>query len=194
VFEVLGADSSEVVLVVDPLARPSSAGVKTPQWLLDTVRLSSVERPASYLGGTGAASAFVVSMEVERESFFMVRLVIIPLILIVMLSWSVFWMDRSSLGDRINVSFIGILTAVAYQLVVSEIWPHIAYFTLMNGFLNLSLYIMCATVVINLVVAKLDESGRQDAGQLVDQRCRWIFPLVYFGLLAAMGIATRILY
>jgi hypothetical protein len=30
-------------------------------------------------------------------------------------------MDRSSPGDRLSVSFIGILTAVAYQMVVSEI-------------------------------------------------------------------------
>ena len=31
---------------------------------------------------------------------FLVRLVILPLTLMVMLSWSVFWMDRSLIGDR----------------------------------------------------------------------------------------------
>jgi hypothetical protein len=148
----------------------------------------------SYAGRTGVASAFVVSMDVQRESFFMVRLVIFPLMLIVMLSWSVFWMDRSSLGDRISVSFIGILTAVAYQIVVSEILPHISYMTLMNGFLNLSFFIMCATVVINLVVGALDRQGREEAGNLVDRRCRWIFPLTYFGLTALMVGVTFVFF
>jgi len=107
-----------------------------------------------------------------------------------MLSWSVFWMERSSLADRISVSFIGILTAVAYQIVVSEIQPHISYVTLMHGFLILSLLIMSGTVVINLVVGTLDKQGRVAAGDRVDRRCRWLFPLAYFGLNAVMAVVA----
>ena len=113
----------------------------------------------------------------------MVRLVIVPLVVIVMLSWSVFWMEQSSLGDRISVSFIGILTVVAYQIVLSEILPRISYLTLMNGFLNMSFFVVCASVVISLRVGVLDRQGRNAAGDRIDQRCRWIFPAVYFGLL-----------
>ena len=152
-FEVLGADNAEVVLQAESeTASPSDDRGRTPQWTLTGVSTSTRDRQASYAGRRGVASAFVVSMDVQRESFFMVRLVVFPLALIVMLSWSVFWMERSSLGDRLAISFIGILTAVAYQIVVSEILPHISYMTLMHGFLNLSFLIMCATVVINLVV------------------------------------------
>ena len=68
------------------------------------------------------------------ESFYMSRLVILPLVVIVLLSFSVFWMDRSSVGDRLGVSFIGILTGVAYQLVMSDHLPRISYVTLMHGF------------------------------------------------------------
>jgi hypothetical protein len=42
-------------------------------------------------------------------------------------------MERSSLGDRMSVSFIGILAAVAYQVVMSEMLPRIAYVTVMNA-------------------------------------------------------------
>jgi hypothetical protein len=62
--------------------------------------------------------------------------------------------------------------------------------TLMNGFLNLSFLLMCATVVINLVVGAFDRRGREEAGDLVDRRCRRIFPLTYFGLMGLMvGVA-----
>jgi len=191
IFEVLGFDQSEVVLLPEPDAPSlSDEGIRLPQWVFEGIHTSTLDRRAPYAGSVGVASAFVVSMDVRRESFFMVRLVILPLMLIVMLSWSVFWMDRSSLGDRTNVSFIGILTAVAYQIVVSEILPHISYVTLLNGFLNLSFFIMCATVVINLVVGARDRQGRVEAGDLVDRRCRWIFPLTYFGLTGVMfGVA-----
>jgi hypothetical protein len=108
----------------------------------------------------------------------------IPLALIVMLSWAVFWMERSSLGDRINISFVGILTAVAYQIVIGDLLPHMSYFTLMNGFVNISFFIMGATVVVNIVVGAYDKHGRSDIGDRIDFRCRWIFPLVYAGMLS----------
>jgi len=194
-FQVLGTDSAEVVFQAESeTGSPSARPVRMPQWSLSGVTTSTRERPTSYAGHGGVASAFVVSMDVERESFFTVRLVVIPLALIVMLSWSVFWMERSSLGDRIAVSFIGILTAVTYQIVVSEILPHISYMTLMHGFLNLSLLIMCATVVVNLVVGVLDREGKSEAGDRVDYRCRWIFPLTYSGLTLLMVAATFVFF
>ena len=148
------------------------------------------DRSASYAGRRGVASAFIVSVDVQRHSFYMRRLVLIPQLVIVLLSFSVFWMDRSSLGDRISVSFIGILTGVAYQNVMSVNLPRISYVTLMHGFLNLSFLTMCTTVVINLVVGALDQRGKSEIGDRVDRRCRWIFPLAYFGLnFVMLGVA-----
>ena len=189
VFEVLGADVSEVVLEAEPMSG-SDHEVHAPQWTLKSVGTSTRDRAAPYAGRQGVASSFVVSMDVERDSFFMVRLVVIPLMFIVMLSWSVFWMETSSLADRISVSFIGILTAVAYQLVVTDIQPDISYLTLMHGFLNLSFFIMCVAVVINLWVGSLDRRGMSDAGDRIDYRCRWIFPVTYFGLILVMAVVA----
>ena len=156
--------------------------------------MSVRDRSASYAGRRGMASAFIVSVEVQRESFYMRRLVIIPLVVIVLLSFSVFWMDRSSLGDRLSVSFIGILTGVAYQLVMSEQLPRISYVTLMHGFLSLSFLTMCATVVINLVVGALDKRGQVALGDRIDRRCRWGFPLAYFGLLLVMRTVASLFF
>jgi len=184
VFELIGFDSSEVVFELDRNSADSSwRELQISQWHLLNVSTSTGEQTAPYLGTRGSSSTFIVAMDLQRELFYVRRLVVIPLILIVVLSWSVFWMEHSSLGDRINLSFVGILTAVAYQLVISDILPHMSYFTLMTGFLNLSFFVMCATVVMSLVVDACDKKGKPELGDLIDFRCRWIFPLVYFGLL-----------
>ena len=130
----------------------------------------------------------------QRQSFYISRLVTLPLIVIVLLSFSVFWMDRSSLGDRISVSFIGILTAVAYQVVMSEILPKIAYVNWMNGFLNFSFVMMVGTVLVNLAVGALEQHGRSDLAQLVDRRCRWIFSLVYFGVIMLLFAVAFLIF
>ncbi len=184
-FEVLGFDSSEVILeVLTTQTELDRARIAIPEWNLSRIAFESVELPSRYAGTTNTSSTFVLTMDVQRQSAFMLRLIVLPLVLIVILSWSVFWMDRSSLGDRINVSFIGILTAVAYQFMVSGILPQISYVTWMTGFLNISFWIMCATVVVNLVVGAADKNGNFVRGDLIDRRCRWIFPTVYFGLLS----------
>lgn len=191
VFEVLGFDKDEVLMQVrSDGAVPSVRETRVPQWIVTGVSESVHERPASYAGRLGVSSTFVVSVDAMRMPLFVMRLVAFPLIIIVLLSFTVFWMDRSSLGDRINVSFIGILTGVAYILVTSDQLPHISYVTLMHGFLNLSFLTMCATVVINLVVGGLDKQGKFELGDRIDRACRWIFPLAYFGLMLVMfGVA-----
>jgi hypothetical protein len=161
VFEVLGFDRDEIILQAESASEGSHLdhSVRMPQWTITKSDTSTRDRHVSYGGRRGVSSAFVVSVDVERNSFYIRRLVSFPLAIIVLLSFSVFWMDRSSLGDRINVSFIGILTAVAYQLVMGDVLPKISYFTLIHAFLILSFMTMAATVVINLVVGALDKRG-----------------------------------
>jgi hypothetical protein len=86
-----------------------------------------------------------------------------------------------------DISFIGILTVVAYQIMVSGFLPRISYPTLMSAFLYISFLTMCAAVVVNLIVGRLDRTGRHVQGDRFDRRCRWVFPLCYLGavLLAA---------
>lgn len=172
VFRVPGFGGDEVLFeagqaTIDP-------SMKVSQWDIPSIRILPHSHPAP---------GFTVALDARRDPLFTLRLVAMPLALIVMLSWSVFWMERSSLGDRISVSFVGILTAVAYQIVVGDLLPHVSYITLMHGFLNLSFFVMSATVVINLIVGACDRKGRSDLGDRIDHRCRWIFPLTYFGLI-----------
>ena len=194
VFEVLGFDRDEVVLEAEPNAGSTvGRNVRIAQWTIRNIHAEVRDDPTSDSGEERVSSTFVASADVERESFFMRRLVVVPLVAIVLLSFSVFWMDRSSIGDRLSVAFIGILSGVAYQIVLSDQLPRISYFTLMHGFVNLSFLTMCATVVICLVVSGLDRSGRSELGNRVDRVCRWAFPLVYFGLVFVMyQVAIRL--
>ncbi len=195
VFEILGFNKDEVLLQAESDVNSSlSDEVRVPQWIVREISTSVRDRHSSYTGRTGLSSSFILSVNVDRQPFYTMRLVIFPLVVIVLLSFSVFWMDRSSLGDRLSVSFIGILTGVAYFLVTSDQLPRISYITLIHGFLNLSFLIMCATVVINLVVGALDKRGKSEQGDRIDRVCRWAFPLVYFVLIIIMYMVAILFF
>ena len=186
VFHVLGFDSNEIVLRLEPDYNDGDLNIdetfELPQWQLTEIKSSIGTRNTPLIGKGATTSTFTVSIDLQRSAYYILRLVILPLIIIVMLSWSVFWMDTSSLGDRISVSFIGILTVVTYQVILSEILPRISYTTLINdGFLSFSFFTMCMTVVVNLRVGYLDRNGMSKDGDRLDHRCRWMFPVIYFG-------------
>jgi hypothetical protein len=192
VFELIGFDKCEVVLEAGPGAQEGPIHIS--QWELSGIETAVRHRESIAAGPSGKSSEFVVTFNVRRDPMFTLRLVGLPLALIVMLSWSVFWMERSSLGDRISVSFVGILTAVAYQIVVGDLLPHVSYITVMHAFLNFSFFVMCASVVINLIVGACDKNGKNALGDLIDRRCRLIFPMTYFGLLMVIAIGAIVVF
>lgn len=193
-FQLVGFDTDEVTLRPSLSKYASGAELDSryhlQQWTVDAIDLVHTPRLMRAIGVERDASAVVLSIEVTRDPLFYLRLMILPMAIMVMLSWSVFFMDRSSIGDRLNVSFIGILTAVAYQMMLDDALPHISYMTVMNGFLTISFFTMCASVLINLRVSFLDRLGRAVEGDTLDRRCRWLFPTIYFGLLGLLPIVV----
>jgi hypothetical protein len=112
----------------------------------------------------------------------MLRVVVFPLTLLCLLCAAVFWMDHESLGDRMSISFTGLLTIVAYQFLIGGSLPTIAYFTLMDSFLYCTYAFIACTIMVNLRVDYLNRTGRQDVGDRLDEKCRWIFPSTFFGV------------
>ena len=184
VFQILGFDRSEAILVGDTI--PVTAGVseiRVPQWRLKAVSGYFHEIDAPYHADARKAATFVLAFDVHREAFYIVRLVVIPLLIIVVLSWCVFWMDRASLSDRMSVTFVGLLTAVAYQAMLGDIMPHISYITFINAFISFSFLLMSATAAVNLLVCLYDRVGNHNLAMFIDQYARWGFPVAYAGLI-----------
>ncbi|CAA0079397.1 Proton-gated ion channel [Halioglobus japonicus] len=192
IFEVLGMNSSQVSMQADATTSgiwmDEHHEVRVPQWRQPALSTSIVEYTPIYFDGSDVhLEAFRVQIDIERDYWYTLRLVALPVMIFVMMSWSVFWMERSSLGDRMDISFIGILTVVAYQIMSSESLPKISYITVLMSFMIISFLMMCASIVINLRVAALDNTSRQMQGDRVDKLCRVLFPATYVLLNLLVG-------
>lgn len=194
-FQVLGFDRSEVALQVQATdSETQRSRISVPQWFIRGITVSPQDRPTQFAGKPSVASGFVATVDVRRASFYISRLVLLPLFVIVLLSFSVFWMEPAAFSDRMNISFIGILTAVAYQLVMSETLPRISYVTWVNAFLSFSFLMMVATVIVDMLVGTLDRRGNTAVAHRIDVWCRWLFPIAYLGLiLVATGVTFFVL-
>jgi len=133
-------------------------------------------------------SEFLMEIEVVRKYDYYLWKIIIPLILLVIISWSVFWMIGDKLVDRMSISMTGILTIVAYQFIISDILPRVSYFTFMDTFLSISFLIMLLSVFENIIVNNLDLVEESAQAKKVDMVCRIAFPLLYLVSLIALTL------
>jgi len=144
-----------------------------PEWNVVglTTEHSQVLRPRE--GATYDRLDFLLT--IERRTGYYVWKIMLPMVIIVMLSWVVFWMSGEMLGRRAGISSTGMLTIIAYQFVVAGALPRFPYLTVMDRFTLISLVAIAATMLVNLV-----GSGMTDERRLrLDRSCRILFPCIY---------------
>jgi hypothetical protein len=134
-------------------------------------------------------SRLLTTITLERRSWQYVWQFLFPLLVLVSVVWSIFWVEIDTLADRLNISFIGVLTIVAYQFVLVDNMPRMSYLTLTDTVLLVSFLMMAATVPQSLLIHTLVRKGKQRMARRIDRTCRWAFPLAY-GLLLS-GVAYR---
>jgi hypothetical protein len=189
-----GSTSDEVVLEVDQRFAESTddyvrreQSVNVSGWNLQHLEMATDE--TFLLAGTGQTrfSRLLTTIQLQRRSFQYVWEILFPLVVLVSVVWSIFWVEIDSLADRLNISFIGVLTIVAYQFVLVEHMPRMSYLTFLDSVLICSFVMMAATVPQSLLIHSLVRKGKQQVARWIDRTSRWAFPLVYFLLLMTVA-------
>lgn len=191
-----GDYSDEVRLTVDERVLGASeeyaeaeSRVNIAQWKLSRVELEEGQANFRYYGGSQHFSDLTLTIELERKSGNLIWKVILPLIILVLLMWAVFWMEEDNLSDRLNVSFIGILTIVAYQFLIDGSMPRIDYFTFTDAVLLYSFLVMCLAIFQSIYLYSLCKKDKKRKAERIDLVFRWFFPVLYFG-----GVALSYFY
>jgi len=126
----------------------------------------------------------VFSLDVKRDTSFFIYKVIMPLILIVMMSWLVFWIDPSLAASQISVSVTAMLTMIAYRFAIAGMMPRLAFLTSLDHFVLASTLVVFLSMVEVIYTAYLSTSDQLEKARKVDRRARWIAPLIYVALTA----------
>lgn len=115
----------------------------------------------------------------------------VPLIVIVCMSWAVFWIDPDQLGIQIGVASTSILTLIAFLFSLSSVLPPISYLTRMDFFVFSSLVLVFLAFAEAMTTCTLAVKGRMPVGRRIDARARWIFPGTFAIILAIFLFVGR---
>lgn len=127
--------------------------------------------------GVGFSTA-TVSLSIRRVANHYVWKILLPLVLIILVSSAVYWMDIERFpdpGDRFGVAFTAVLTVVAFDFVTADSLPKLWYTTLMDRVLLLG-YVFSALNVAGIAVTTvLSKRSPRGADRLV-LALRWLYP------------------
>jgi hypothetical protein len=126
-----------------------------------------------------AGQGFIFSVHAERIYNHYVVKFIIPLILIVMMSWIVFWIDPEESGSQLSVAVTAALTLIAYHIALAGKLPDIPYLTRMDLFLFGSTLLVFSALLEVVVTSRLVRSGNVPLARRLDLVCRLLFPFIY---------------
>ena len=123
----------------------------------------------------GAAYRF----KIQRQSGFYIWKVLIPLSLVVLMAWAVFWIHPSNSGSQISVGYTAILTLVAYRFLIGNMVPSVSYLTRLDRFI-LGVSILVFFVLAEAIwTGQLVATGNANAAARVDRYGRWLFILIF---------------
>ena len=147
------------------------------QWELTAVE-PKIGVATTYGGLTMPEARFTIS--VRRRSSFYLWKVFLPLLLMVFLSWAVFWIEASDLSNQVQVAVTTILTVIAFAFAISATMPRLPYLTYIDAFF-LECYIFVFLAVVELMTVHVAHRSelRRDLGLRIRRYSRWVIPAAF---------------
>ncbi len=132
----------------------------------------------TYGGFTVPEARFEI--DVQRRSSFYLWKVFLPLLLMVFLSWAVFWIEASDLSNQIQVAVTTILTVIAFAFAISATMPRLPYLTYIDAFfLECYIYVFIAVVELMTVHVTHRSQAQRDLGLRIRRYSRWVIPAAF---------------
>jgi hypothetical protein len=157
--------------------------ITLPDWTIENWNTKSLSYAlAPGFEYSGSAFEFTAARDVQHY----ILKVILPLVLIVIMSWAVFWITPNDAGPQISIAVTSMLTLIAYRFAIDNQLPRLPYTTNLDAFILMSTVLVFFSFIEVLVTTILENQKRNRLAITIDRFCRVIFPVIF--LLASMSI------
>jgi hypothetical protein len=136
-------------------------------------------------------SGYVFEFTAARNVQHYILKVILPLVLIVMMSWCVFWTDPTNSNTQFSIAVTSMLTLIAYRFAVDSQLPRLPYMTRLDVFFLISTLLVFFSLIEVLVTTIFDNKQQSARAKTIDRYCRVIVPLIFIAASIAIFAHPR---
>src|SRR5713226_3176419 len=150
--------------------------ITLPDWTVEKWET----KPLTYALSPGFEySGYTFEFTASRDVQHYILKVLLPLVLIVMMSWTVFWIDPVTSNSQISIAVTSMLTLIAYRFAVDSQLPRLPYMTRLDSFFLTSTILVFFSLIEVLVTTILDNNQQTERAKKIDRYCRAIFPVIF---------------
>jgi hypothetical protein len=124
-------------------------------------------------------SGYAFQLTAVRNAQHYVWKVILPLVLIVFMSWAVFWISPNEANSQISIAVTSMLTLIAYRFAIDSQLPRLPYITRLDAFIVMSTVLVFLSFIEVLITTIFNDRGKATLAGRIDRYARIIFPLVF---------------
>ena len=150
--------------------------ITLPDWTVEQWET----KPLTYALAPGFEySGYAFEFTALRNVEYYILKVILPLVLIVMMSWSVFWTEPTNSNTQFSIAVTSMLTLIAYRFAVDTQLPRLPYMTRLDVFFLFSTLLVFFSLIEVLVTTILDNNQQLARAKKLDRYCRVVVPLIF---------------
>jgi hypothetical protein len=174
-----GLSEKDIQLVVEEKSSIRSEILNISDWTIGGVEETISNVYSSYY--ETYQSSYDFNITANRLKAFYVWKVILPLCLIVAMSWSVFWINPAQYGPQIGLSATSMLTLIAFIFATTNMVPKLAYLTLLDRFIVGSTILVFLALFESLTTIYLVSKEKHELARRTDIVSRFVFPAAFMG-------------
>jgi hypothetical protein len=165
-----------------------SPSITLPDWTIEKWEV----KPLVYALAPGLQySSYAFEFTALRNVEHYILKVILPLVLIVIMSWAVFWIDPVNASSQISIAMTSMLTLIAYRFAVDSQLPLLPYMTRLDAFILTSTFLVFFSLIEVVATIILDNTQKKKRAVRIDRYCRVIFPVIFAIALLAIFAHPR---
>jgi hypothetical protein len=111
-------------------------------------------------------SGLVIELKLERKHGYYIFKVIFPIILILMVCWSVVWVDPKELEARLTITIVCLLSLIAYNFVIDSELPKLEYLTVLDWIVLISYVYATVPNFLSIISFRLQKTNLKLSNKL----------------------------
>ena len=136
-------------------------------------------------GVAGAHTRLVHTIVISRHVGYYVWKFIVPLCFIILMAWSVFWLDPKIYAvSQIGVATASVFALIAFLLSLRQMLPRVSYLTRADELVLGATILVFLSLAEVIVTSRLVHKEKRILAQKIDKVGRWVYLLLFTILLS----------
>jgi hypothetical protein len=165
--------------------------VELAQWKILGVKGTAQRHTIAQTGQK--ISELEIDVVVQPRYRYYIWKVFLPLLAMVAIAYSAFWIKISDYYTQISITLTAMLTEIAFLFAISSSLPKVPYLTFIDAFFLVSFTFSCACIVELVAIHQSHERSRLEYAERVRTISRTLYPIIYVAglvLIALVFFAT----